>query len=281
MKRLGNCQNYDILGVQVDAITIAEAGKLITKTAADPSSPAIYITKPYVEFLDLSSKDSEFQSLLNQSALCLPDGIALVWAANYLYAGPPGFKRLVGSLISIAINPPAVRQPLPEPFSGISFTLPLLALAANAKLKVFLIGSPKANSIGHTASYLQSKIHNLNIAGTWPGRMDKAGERALVSHLKNTKPDLILVGMGFPKQEFLMSRLSSQLDHGVMIGEGGTFDYRQFGGRVTRAPQFLRHLGLEWLWRLLREPKRLKRQLAIPRFIWRVYRQGRKKILAH
>jgi N-acetylglucosaminyldiphosphoundecaprenol N-acetyl-beta-D-mannosaminyltransferase len=72
-----------------------------------------------------------------------------------------------------------------------------------------------------------------------------------------------------------MARLSPQLGHGVLIGEGGSFDFREMGGGIRRAPGPLRRLGLEWLWRLVREPRRLGRQLAIPRFVLAVQREAR------
>jgi N-acetylglucosaminyldiphosphoundecaprenol N-acetyl-beta-D-mannosaminyltransferase len=73
-----------------------------------------------------------------------------------------------------------------------------------------------------------------------------------------------------------MARLAGRLEHGVLIGEGGSFDFRELGGRIRRAPPGLRRVGLEWLWRLGREPRRLRRQLAIPRFVVAVHRQARR-----
>lgn len=77
--------------------------------------------------------------------------------------------------------------------------------------------------------------------------------------------------MGFPLQERVCAYLAKHAEHGVFIGEGGTFDYADFGGRRTKAPVLLQRLGLEWFWRLLLEPQRLLRQLAIPRFIYRIW----------
>jgi N-acetylglucosaminyldiphosphoundecaprenol N-acetyl-beta-D-mannosaminyltransferase len=81
--------------------------------------------------------------------------------------------------------------------------------------------------------------------------------------------------MGFPAQERLMSALTARLQRGVFIGEGGSFDYRELGGHAQRAPAWMQRSGLEWFWRLLREPRRWRRQLAIPRFIWAVHRETR------
>ncbi|HET9050146.1 MAG TPA: WecB/TagA/CpsF family glycosyltransferase, partial [Candidatus Dormibacteraeota bacterium] len=106
--------------------------------------------------------------------------------------------------------------------------------------------------------------------------LDAAGEDALVARLRDERPGVVLVGMGFPAQERLMARLVPRLDHGVLIGEGGTFDYTEFGGATRRAPAALRRAGLEWLWRLVLEPARWRRQLAIPRFVRRVWRESRR-----
>ena len=78
--------------------------------------------------------------------------------------------------------------------------------------------------------------------------------------------------MGFPLQEQVCAYLASHIGHGVFIGEGGTFDYEQFGGARPKAPATMQKLGLEWLWRLGLEPRRIVRQLAIPRFIYRIWR---------
>jgi N-acetylglucosaminyldiphosphoundecaprenol N-acetyl-beta-D-mannosaminyltransferase len=126
------------------------------------------------------------------------------------------------------------------------------------------------------------------VVGSWPGVLEgmqgaalraalphEPVEAELVTDLHATRPDLILVGMGFPLQEELMAKLAPQLSHGVLIGEGGTFDYDSFGGVRTRAPRWVQTIGLEWLWRLATEPSRWRRQLAIPRFIWTVYRSSK------
>ncbi|MEX0934288.1 MAG: WecB/TagA/CpsF family glycosyltransferase, partial [Candidatus Saccharimonadales bacterium] len=102
-------------------------------------------------------------------------------------------------------------------------------------------------------------------------------EKQLLADLKRLRPDIVLVGIGFPRQEKLISRLVKQLDHGVLIGEGGTFDYDVFGGKRKKAPRWMQRSGIEWLWRLILEPSRINRQLAIPIFIWQIYRDNNSK----
>ncbi len=266
--------SFRILGVEVDALTIEAAITQITSKAQDPTSTSSYVVKPYVEFLESCIAFPEQIQLLNNAEWCLSDGVALNWAAHYLYGGRHNPLRLILTILEIIVYPRAIRRQLPERFGGINFTWPLLEEAARQQLSVYLIGSPKHNPISRTAEVLTKSIPGLNIAGFYSGYLDKRLEAKLLAELSRLRPDIILVGMGFPKQELLMERLTSQLNHGICIGEGGTFDYRQFGGTAPKAPRFLQIIGLEWLFRLVLEPSRAKRQMAIPRFIWHVYQQG-------
>ncbi len=268
-----------ILGVEIDAITINSAIMHITDVAAEPESAARYVVKPYVEFLDRAATRPELRELLNGAYMSLPDGVAAIWAAHYLYAGPHGGWRFWRTLTQIVLQPSALTWPLPEKIAGINFTLPLLETAARKKLGVFLMGQNNAEAIAHTSATLTHKIPGLVIVGTRSGR-DELSTLGSVSdgwidqaatEIATLKPDIILVGMGFPLQERVIARLCEKVPHGVFIGEGGTFDYEAFGGGRAKAPARVQRLGLEWLWRLLLEPKRLKRQLAVPRFIWRVW----------
>jgi len=263
-----------ILGIPVDALSIAEAVDLVAARAADAGSPACYAIKPYVEFLDRAAEDVEVADLLRGAEWSLPDGVALQWAAAYL-DGPPRLTRLLGLLTAIVAHPDAVRRVLPERFAGVAFTLPMLERCAREGLAVHLVGSPKAQSIDDTAGHLRATIPGLRITGTTPGRLDEAAEADLAERLRAEHADVVLVGMGFPLQERLMARLAARLDHGVLVGEGGTFDFTEFGGDTRRAPRLLRRAGLEWLWRLSLEPSRWRRQLAIPRFVVRVWRASR------
>jgi N-acetylglucosaminyldiphosphoundecaprenol N-acetyl-beta-D-mannosaminyltransferase len=265
----------EILGLRVDALTIADATARIVDLAAQPDSPPKCVVQPYVEFFE---GPDAVRKILNSAWLSLPNGVALQWAASY-QAGRPSLRRLCASLIGIVINPTGLTAPLPERFHGASFTMPLLAACRDRGIRVFLVGSPKRQSIAATASHLRTRLPGIQICGTAAGRGPGIAPESLAAAIGAARADLVLVGLGFPRQELLISRLAAQLTHGVLIGEGGTFDYREFGGYLTRAPRTVRRLGLEWLWRLAREPTRLRRQAAIPRFIWRVHREAKLKSL--
>jgi N-acetylglucosaminyldiphosphoundecaprenol N-acetyl-beta-D-mannosaminyltransferase len=278
MSRQTDYDKLDLLGVEVDAISNPDAIAYICELASG-SHEAAYVVKPYVEFLDRSYHNSELQDLLGGAELSIPDGVALVWAAAYLYAGKRSAWRFWKTLFQIILAPDALRWPLPDRGAGINFTWPLLEQAAQRKLRVYLIGSPRGTSIEHTADTLTAAIPGLDIVGTHSGRDQTTGARrvsqawlvSLQQAVTEARPDLVLVGMGFPLQEEVCAYLAGHNAHGVFIGEGGTFDYEAFGGQRPKAPAWLQRMGLEWLWRLIQQPGRIIRQLAIPRFIYRIW----------
>ncbi len=279
---------YDLLGVKVHAATMLQAITAIVETAGDPKSASCYVVKPYVEFLDRAADDPDAKQLLNDSALSLPDGVALQWAAAVLHgAHKPSRARFWLLTACIVLFPAMIRKPLPEKFSGVNFTWPMLARCRDAHLKIFLIGSPKNRHITDIEKRIEDVLPGIEIVGAIPGEVDGMSGKALYEHLKkqgpskefinqikDVQPDIVLVGMGFPLQERLMAWLIKDIPHGVFIGEGGTFDYASFGGAVRRAPRIFQVTGLEWFWRLVLEPTRIKRQMAIPRFMKRVYNEA-------
>jgi N-acetylglucosaminyldiphosphoundecaprenol N-acetyl-beta-D-mannosaminyltransferase len=276
----------DILGVRINPLTMAEAAQRILERARSPK-PAVYVVKPYVEFLDLAHRDPAIKAILNQSWLSLPDSVSAQWATAYL-AGQPGRLRALGLAASIVLQPRRVATIVPEKFGGTVFTWKLLEEATAQGASVYVVASPATSSVEATVQAIQQRLPTLRLAGSWPGELGELRgdalrqalhtqpvEKDLVSDLQTKQPDLILVGMGFPLQEELIAKLAPQLRHGVLIGEGGTFDYGSFGGKLPKAPAVVQRLGLEWLWRLARQPKRLRRQLAIPRFMMAVYRSSK------
>lgn len=273
----------DILGVSVDVMYLAEAVKYICDYAGDKSRPAGYVIKPYVEFLDRAAGNPQLAGLLNGAELSIADGVAVLWAANYLYAGPRTAIRFFQTLSQIVFAPAELAWPVPERAAGTNFTWPLLRAAASDHLRVYIIGKETAADIDHVARVISAAIPEIVIAGTLSGR-DQSSPRGQVSddwldqtaeRLAAAQPDIILVGLGFPLQEGVCAELAGRLEHGLLIGEGGTFDYDSFGGTRRKAPAALQRVGLEWLWRLILEPRRLVRQLAIPRFINKVWKSRR------
>lgn len=281
-------KRVDILGVQIDALTIDQAVQRILALAGEKG--ASYVSKPYVEFMEAAFHDPALRELLNGSSLCLPDGVALQWAAYYQSYKRRGWWRVVQTGAQIVFLPGRLGSVLPERFAGVDTTWRLLEHCRDKGLRVFLIGSPAGSTINRAAEAIQQRLPGISIAGTVPGEVD--GKRGmalyrgvnkgtvslqpLIQAIRQSKADIILTGIGFPQQEALNAALAGRLDHGVLVGEGGSFDYDSFGGQRRRAPQAMRRVGLEWLWRLILQPSRWRRQLAVPRFIWHVYREGKR-----
>jgi exopolysaccharide biosynthesis WecB/TagA/CpsF family protein len=268
------CSRLRVLGVPVDPLTVPEAVARITARAADPESPPAYVIKPYVEFFGRRA-DPGVRSILAAAWLSLADGVAIQWAATYAGRERHRALDLLSSLVAIVLRPASVAAVVPERVAGVTLTLALLEASRDRGLGVFLVGSPKHNPIADTARHLEAILPGLRVLGTAPGRLDLESDERLFAELSRLRPDLILVGLGFPAQERLMARLAPRLQHGVLVGEGGSFDFRELGGGIRRAPAVVRRIGLEWLWRLLREPWRLRRQLAIPQFIFEIHRRAR------
>jgi N-acetylglucosaminyldiphosphoundecaprenol N-acetyl-beta-D-mannosaminyltransferase len=274
--------DYDklgILGVEIDAISNADAIEYIV-TRATPGQQSATVIKPYVEFLDRAFTSDEIKDLLNNAWLSVADGVALTWAAAYLYAGRRTALRFWQTLFQIVLAPGRLKWPLPDRAAGVNFTWPLLSTASLHGLRVYVIGKESKPSIAAVAERIIEKIPELLIVGSKSGR-DESSKYGQVSDawldetassIKHAKADLVLVGMGFPLQDRVCAYLADHIDHGVFIGEGGTFDFDSFGGSMKRAPEWAQRLGLEWLWRLIIQPARIRRQMAIPRFIYRVWR---------
>lgn len=278
----------DILGLRVSALDIAQSLKVIADWVDQPNAASRVIIKPYVEFVTAAHRDPKLQSLLNRSDLSLADGISLQWAASYLYGKPttrPGLIKLLRSLFVWLQRPDWLRQVLPERFAGINHTKPLLDRAQKSGWRVGIIGG---SDPGQTMQAVQLRWPRLQLAGTWSGFFDpiqssdftdwqKDAEFAsMIDEVRAAKCDIVLVAMGFSRQERFMDAMKQERLGSVMIGEGGSFDYAEMGGAKKRAPDAWRKIGLEWLWRLILEPKRIKRQMAIPRFIWAVHTQARR-----
>jgi N-acetylglucosaminyldiphosphoundecaprenol N-acetyl-beta-D-mannosaminyltransferase len=283
MSKQTRLDKVKLLGVEVDAFSIDSAVKYICDLAQQKRGAA-YVVKPYVEFLDRADHDAEIRRLLNDADLSLADGVALLWAAHYLFAGPRTFLRFWTTLCQIPLAPGALRWPLPDRMSGTNFTWPLLEAAGSRRLRLLLIGKPSQMEIDAVGRIIINRAPGLTIAGTLPGfdAQARAGQvtegwlAETTGKVRSADPDLVLVGMGFPLQEKVCAYLAQRLPRGVFIGEGGTFDYESFGGTRRKAPGWIQRTGTEWLWRLAIEPSRLRRQMAVPRFMMRIW-QTRKQ----
>lgn len=234
-----------ILGVPVDAITydgwMNQIGKWVE---ADNGAHHVCTVNP--EFIIVARRDPIFFNILNRAAICVPDGVGLIWASRRLGA------------------------PLPERVTG-SDGVPLIARhAAEKGWKMFFLGAGEGIA-ERAAGILKSQHPQLIISGTYGGSPAEREEDEIVALINDSGVDILLVAFGAPQQDKWIARNLPRLNVAMAMGVGGSFDF--IAGVVPRAPQWMRDRGLEWLYRLLRQPWRLLRMLRLPRFVIAVLRQ--------
>ena len=220
-----------VLGVGFDALTMDEAEQAVLRLM-DSGGGTVVTANP--ETLLHCRADPEYARAVNGADLVLADGV------GDLMAG-----RILGT-------------PLPERVAGADLTPRLLRALAARGGSVFLYGG-KTGIAEAAARELEQAYPGLRIAGTENGYISDDGP--LTARLRTLRPDLVLAGLGAPKQELWMQRNRDSLES-VLIGVGGLLDV--FAGTVRRAPESWRRCGIEWLYRLIREPKRLKRVARLP-----------------
>jgi N-acetylglucosaminyldiphosphoundecaprenol N-acetyl-beta-D-mannosaminyltransferase len=231
-------RSLDILGVRVDDVTFEET--LASAAVAIERRRPLLIATVNTEFVMAAQKDAEFRQVLEQSGLVVPDGIGLILAA-----------RLAG-------------YRLREHVRGTDLVERLAERGAREGYRFFFLGG-RGGVAEAAAAALSSRYPGLRVAGCYEGQADVADDVNTVAAVRAAGPvDVILVAYGAPKQERWLRRNLEPLGVPVGIGVGGVFNF--FAGRTPRAPRWMRRLELEWLHRLLTQPWRWRRQLALPRF---------------
>lgn len=227
----------DFAGIKVDNVNMAEAVKVVRHLIA-ARSPALVVT-PNPEIIVTAQQDEELKRIVNSAALRVPDGVSLVVVS-----------RLIG-------------HPLQERVSGIDLMTELIKLSAENGYRVFLYGGEPGVALA-AADKLVNLYPKLIIAGTLHGYLsDEAG---IISLIKTAHPDILFVGLGAGRQERWLNQHLAELNVPVSMTIGGSLDV--ISGKKQRAPQWIRAMYFEWLYRLFTEPHRWQRQLALPKFLY-------------
>ncbi len=228
-----------VLGVEIDRISFAGAIELALSCM--DSRHGGYVVTPNTEMILRARKDPALRRAIRGAALSLPDSVGVRIAC-----------RLLGETIE-------------ERIPGIDFASALLSRMAGEGKSVFLFGA-REGVAERAADALRAAFQGLVIAGTENGYLESAEEDALMERISAASPDLLLVCLGSPKQELWMQRCAPHLQVGLMAGLGGALDV--FAGDVDRAPARWRQRGFEWLYRLARQPKRIKRAVKLPLIVF-------------
>ncbi len=231
----------DVLGVHIDAVTLAEAVSTVEGFIAE-GGPHLVATAN-AEMVMTAGRDADLAGVLANAALVVPDGAGVVWAARHL------------------------GHPVPERVAGFDLAQALLARAAEMGWRVFFFGG--VPGIAARASEVAGKRWpGLVVAGVRDGYFAPAESAGIAAAIRDSKPHILLTALGVPKQEKWLAEHAAELAVPVAMGVGGTFDV--MAGVSRRAPLWMQRAGLEWLYRLGCEPKRIGRMMALPRFVLRV-----------
>ena len=228
-----------ILGVDFHDVTLT--------TAVDAAMAQIrahrkgYIVTPNSEIVYVAQDDTAFRDILNRATLVLPDGIGVIYAAKILG------EKLSGKV------------------AGCDFAEALVYSMSKEGMRMFLLGA-KPGVADQAAANLQKKYPGLVIAGTRDGYFKD--DQEAIDAVNAVGADVLFVCLGAPKQERFMAGHMDELNVTLSCGLGGSLDV--FAGTVQRAPEIFIKLGLEWFYRLLKEPKRIGRMMSLPKFMLRV-----------
>lgn len=261
----------DLLGVKVDKITTGEVLNKIEKYLH--SSDQYYLVTPNPEFLMTAQKDEEFKKILNYADLAVADGVGLLWAAKFLSLPGKNWLRCLWQAfycgVSLIFYPKFCQSVLPGRISGVDLVQALNNRLQKTDYSVFLLGA-RSNIAQLASQKLKQNFPQIKIVGSFGGVGEEKGDKITTAIINKAQPDVILVAYGSPKQEKWIFRNLDRLPTvKIAIGVGGTFDF--ISGFKKRAPLKMRKIGLEWLWRLMMEPKRIKRIFkAVPQFTWTV-----------
>lgn len=226
----------EVLGVGFDNINMEQALDRGMELIAEGGSHLV--VTPNAEIVQIARKDPEFMEIIGKADLVIPDGIGVVYASKIL--GRPIGARL----------------------PGCDYAAGLMERMAKSGHKLFLLGA-KPGVAEEAAAKLTEAYPGLSVCGTHDGYFKEDGPVA--EEIRQAGADVVFVCLGAPKQEKWIAKNGAATGASLLIGLGGSLDV--FAGRVERAPEFWQKINMEWLYRGLKEPARLKRIIKLPLFL--------------
>ena len=236
----------DVLGVSFDDLTMDEAVEIALGFMQERR--ACYACTPNPEIVMAAKGDAALRAALSGAELVLADGVGITKAAAML------------------------GTPLKSRVPGIDFASNVISRLAERGGSVYLLGA-KPLVAEAAAEKLTQTYPGIVIAGTNDGYF--TDDAPVIEKINAVSPDFLMVCLGSPKQELWMSANAGRLSCGLMAGLGGSLDV--LAGNVQRAPETWRRLGLEWLYRVIKEPKRLGRVMKLPAFVLEAAAEGRRR----
>jgi len=239
----------EVLGIYFDNVDMEEAvSRCVDMVNSDKSN---LLVTPNPEIVMKAREDSEYKEIINtRASLVIPDGIGIIKGATIL------------------------NTPLKERVAGYDLICNLLEKFKDGSKTFYFWGSkPGVAEIAKTK--LEEKYPNIKIIGVDDGYFDDKKKEQIIEKISNLKPDILLVGIGFPKQEKLINSLLDKNIFKLAIGCGGSIDV--LSGTVKRAPKLFIKLKIEWAWRLIKQPTRIGRMMVLPKFLKLVKKEAKER----
>lgn len=226
-----------ILGIDIDNISIDEAGEITSNLIKESNKSCKMVFAPNTEFIMMAQKDKEFYDILKKADLATPDSVGVMMG---------GKKQ---------------KKPFKQRIPGQAYFRKVLEVGEKENWTFYLLGG-KGDVPRLAAENVKKDFPNINIVGYHEGFFEKDSEEEVIAEINSLEPNVLFVAMGAPLQEKWIAKHQSELKCDIAAGQGGTFDYE--AGIIKRAPVIIQKLGIEWLWRLILQPKRIIRMMALP-----------------
>lgn len=236
-------ERVKILGVEIDNITLDEAGQITKDLIETSNKSCTLVVAPNVEFIMNAQKDEEFFNVLKHSKLATPDSIGVTIAGKLQ------------------------KKPFKERIPGQSYLRKVFEVGEKEGWTFYLLGG-EGDTAKKTKEHLESIYPNAKIVGYHEGFFVEDSEESVIEEINRLQPNVLFVAMGAPIQEKWIYKNKDRLKVDIAAGQGGTFDYE--AGNIKRAPLWMQKCGIEWLWRLIREPKRIIRMIVLPIYLLKI-----------
>lgn len=247
---LGKNNRITILNTLIDVLTMKETVDLVEQYV-NTKTP-LHLMGVNADKINEINSNERMKQIVNSCGVINADGASVIMASKYL------------------------NKPLPERVAGIDLMQELVALSAKKGYSIYLLGA-KQEVVVKTAEVLKGKYCELNIVGIHNGYFKESEWAQIYDEINKVDPDFIFVGITSPIKEYLIEFLQSMGSKSVFMGVGGSFDV--ISGNIPRAPLWMQKYNLEWLFRVIQEPKRLFKRYFIGNmtFIQAVYKEKNKK----
>lgn len=232
-----------ILGIDIDNVNIDEVGILTKELVKKSNKSCKIVVAPNTEFIMMAQKDEEFYKILQSAELATPDSVGVMIAGKLQ------------------------KKPFKERIPGQAYFRKVLEIGEKEGWTFYLLGG-KEEVPKFAVENIKKIYPNLKVVGYHEGFFEKDSEEDVIKQINELQPNVLFVAMGAPIQEKWISKHKDELKVDIAAGQGGTFDYE--AGKIKRAPKIVQKLCIEWLWRLILQPTRIKRMIVLPIYLFKI-----------